>query len=306
MNSPLFRNVNLSNNGTAYTAAISRSVYIHGTHINDVDFESPGSSNASYGLYINYTGGIGGSDSDLHFNFPTFDNCSISCIYTNNLALTGGVAVSINNGYADVNIAGLKAVDIENSNAVNIVNLQIPVGSFTSGSVGIYAYNSSNLTLTNNPITMTGTYTGIEFVGTTNSIVSDNKCIAGYIASINCISLTSTSIGNTVTGNNVTNPNVGFNYDSTSLANDAVNNTCNGTITTCVSGTPTGVSPSFLATGSQLNGSPICSADGTGGCLTPSGTPVVNHAACIKAAGPPVTIGYCSTVVASDGSCTCN
>ncbi|MGP8259586.1 MAG: hypothetical protein ACLQM6_06485 [Acidobacteriaceae bacterium] len=50
----------------------------------------------------------------------------------------------------------------------------------------------------------------------------------------------------------------------------------------------------------------ICLADGTGGCLTPSGTPTVNHAACIKSAGPPVTIGYCSTVVASDGSCTCN
>jgi hypothetical protein len=36
------------------------------------------------------------------------------------------------------------------------------------------------------------------------------------------------------------------------------------------------------------------------------GTPTLNHAACIKATGPPVIIGYCSTVVASDGSCTCN
>lgn len=35
------------------------------------------------------------------------------------------------------------------------------------------------------------------------------------------------------------------------------------------------------------------------------GTPTVNHAACIKAAGPPVIIGYCSTVVSSTGTCTC-
>jgi hypothetical protein len=35
-------------------------------------------------------------------------------------------------------------------------------------------------------------------------------------------------------------------------------------------------------------------------------SPTVNHAACIKAAGPPVVIGYCSTVVDSSGACTCN
>jgi hypothetical protein len=36
------------------------------------------------------------------------------------------------------------------------------------------------------------------------------------------------------------------------------------------------------------------------------GTPTVGHASCIKSAGPPVVIGYCSSVVASDGTCTCN
>lgn len=35
-------------------------------------------------------------------------------------------------------------------------------------------------------------------------------------------------------------------------------------------------------------------------------TPTVNQAACIKSAGPPVVIGYCSTVVSSGGACTCN
>ena len=36
------------------------------------------------------------------------------------------------------------------------------------------------------------------------------------------------------------------------------------------------------------------------------GTPTLNQAACIKAVGPPVVIGYCSTVVSSSGACTCN
>jgi hypothetical protein len=35
-------------------------------------------------------------------------------------------------------------------------------------------------------------------------------------------------------------------------------------------------------------------------------SPTVNRAACIKAAGPPVVIGFCSTVVDASGGCTCN
>jgi hypothetical protein len=36
------------------------------------------------------------------------------------------------------------------------------------------------------------------------------------------------------------------------------------------------------------------------------GTPTVGQAACIKAAGPPVIIGFCSAVVGAGGACTCN
>lgn len=35
-------------------------------------------------------------------------------------------------------------------------------------------------------------------------------------------------------------------------------------------------------------------------------SPMVGQATCIKAAGPPVVIGYCSTAVGSGGACTCN
>jgi hypothetical protein len=36
------------------------------------------------------------------------------------------------------------------------------------------------------------------------------------------------------------------------------------------------------------------------------GAPTVGKASCIKAAGPPVVIGFCSTVVDATGACTCN
>jgi hypothetical protein len=35
-------------------------------------------------------------------------------------------------------------------------------------------------------------------------------------------------------------------------------------------------------------------------------TPRVGHVACVKSPGPPVVLGYCSSVVAGDGSCRCN
>jgi len=35
-------------------------------------------------------------------------------------------------------------------------------------------------------------------------------------------------------------------------------------------------------------------------------TPVANHAVCVKKVGPPITFGYCSTVVGTSGACTCN
>ena len=35
-------------------------------------------------------------------------------------------------------------------------------------------------------------------------------------------------------------------------------------------------------------------------------TPTAGQAACIKSAGPPITIGYCSGIVSSGGACSCN
>jgi hypothetical protein len=44
----------------------------------------------------------------------------------------------------------------------------------------------------------------------------------------------------------------------------------------------------------------------TANAIPTVGTPTVGSAACIKAAGPPVVIGFCSTGVNSSGVCTCN
>ncbi len=40
--------------------------------------------------------------------------------------------------------------------------------------------------------------------------------------------------------------------------------------------------------------------------LPQTGSPLAGHGACIKSAGPPVLIGYCSTALDASGSCTCN
>ena len=56
----------------------------------------------------------------------------------------------------------------------------------------------------------------------------------------------------------------------------------------------------FAADGSIVDGGVAASA------IPTVGTPTVNQAACIKSAGPPVVIGYCSTVVSATGACTCN
>jgi hypothetical protein len=45
---------------------------------------------------------------------------------------------------------------------------------------------------------------------------------------------------------------------------------------------------------------------GSGATVPTVNSPTVGQAACIKSAGPPVVLGYCSSVVSSGGACTCN
>jgi hypothetical protein len=56
----------------------------------------------------------------------------------------------------------------------------------------------------------------------------------------------------------------------------------------------------FDAGGNTVDGGVAASS------VVTAASPTVGHAACIKSAGPPLVIGYCSTVVDSSGACTCN
>ncbi len=100
---------------------------------------------------------------------------------------------------------------------------------------------------------------------------------------------------------------------------EATNNTYND-FTFDNTGTPFGMGTYQLAAGST---SKVTGALGIGIAVNDTGytttgitigsdtvpvvaAPTVGNTACIKSAGPPVVIGYCSTVVNSSGACTCN
>lgn len=71
---------------------------------------------------------------------------------------------------------------------------------------------------------------------------------------------------------------------------------------------PLTVTGALDATSLKVSGAALASSNlsDVNALAKTSGTPVVNKAACIKTVGPPVVLGYCSTVVDSAGACTCN
>jgi len=69
---------------------------------------------------------------------------------------------------------------------------------------------------------------------------------------------------------------------------------------TAVSRNTTG--DSSIAGNSTIAGNETVGGNG----VATAGTPTVGNAACIKSLGPPIVVGYCSTVVGAGGACTCN
>jgi hypothetical protein len=55
----------------------------------------------------------------------------------------------------------------------------------------------------------------------------------------------------------------------------------------------------------STNEPPAAGAEDSAGATRGEGT-TAGHAACIKSAGPPAVMGFCSTAVRSDGACACN
>ena len=122
--------------------------------------------------------------------------------------------------------------------------------------------------------TFSGQVSIVGNIGYTASILPGNLTINGALSNSNATLLPSTLTG----------------YHGTS-----------GTKVQLSDGTGTsGNVAKFAADGSIVDGGVAASS------IPTVGTPTVNQAACIKSAGPPVVIGYCSTVVSSAGACTCN
>ena len=73
-------------------------------------------------------------------------------------------------------------------------------------------------------------------------------------------------------------------------------------------GAPDGVNNQHLYGTSRIDSLSINggAAISTASSIPTVETPKVGYAACVKSAGPPVSLGFCSSVVAGDGSCTCN
>jgi hypothetical protein len=155
---------------TAQTNMTSRVIYIHGTAVNDVDLDHMQSAGTSYGAYLNYTGSGGAdTDTDIHFNAPTFDGCGISCVYINGFPATGPSALAIENGYLATSTNNAKIVDIESSHGVILADNQC-LGLF--GTTGVTCFNFANSTqnvVLGNKIF--GVATGMAFDG--SSLVND-------------------------------------------------------------------------------------------------------------------------------------
>lgn len=259
--------------------ATSTGYLITGSKINDINLERSQTAICSYGMDMNYTGS-GGVDSsaDIHVDFPTNDECLISCLRLQNISSAGSGSVSVTHGYFEGSNGAPKIIDIENSSGVSITGGQIFEIIGTVSTVGIYANGSNFLSLSNNLIQNIPTSgppsIAIQLNATTGSAVTGNTCLgtASFVMT-NCVALTNNSTGNSVKANVATgNITTAYSFDGTSLAND-VSNTCSGgSIGTCVSGVPTGTAPSFLGAGSMVNASLICTP-GNGLCGAGSAPP---------------------------------
>lgn len=236
------------------TGVISTGWNIHGTHINDIDLLYPASAGGvCKGVSAVYSGS-GGADeeADIHIVQPVLE-ADVSSVYISGLSnIAGFPSISIDSGYLTaVASSGTKIVDCENSKGVQITgNMLIGAGG---SAIGVYENGCSGSIVSANKFTNT-MFTGLIFIGTTDSTVVGNSFSLTTTSSTN-VSLTSTSVHNTVTANSaiLAASSTGYSFDGTSLANEVVADTCS-TLTNCTSGTPTGFAPSFLGTGSTVNG----------------------------------------------------
>jgi hypothetical protein len=279
------------------------------------DFET---ATLNYGDYI-FSSTLGfTASSDIHFSHVVNDGCYISCIYIDSV----GGTIEFNGGWNYRQSASTPVIDIEASNHVKIIGQQLyyPAGT----GVGIYTNGGGSIEVLGNDFGV-GSGSAVSFNDTGASIISSN--IANSITATNIISLVGSQanvISDNVLNGTATN---GIYLDSAStvivgLETNQIGFLSLGSVTNRINDNTSPINativPSLIDTQITItpSASPICpnGINGaftivgcSGGAANPIvGTPTAGQAACIKAAGPPVLIGYCSTVVGTTGACTCN
>ena len=278
-NTLIMDHISMSVAGTATNSSgvTSSIINSHGTAINDLNMVFLSSSGGvSYGVKDVYTGsGAADSEADGNLDRPNIE-ADVSGVYLSGLnILSGQPSFTISGGYILSNGTAPKFIDCENTSGLQVNGIKL-ISIAGSSITDFYGNGCTNFIFNNNKMDNNGGI-GVDLVSSSNW----------------------TMHGNNINGNNNSSAIViyGYRFDSASLAGDFIS-TCGSNVTAnqCTNGLPVG-------TGSPTNLGPITS----GGLAIPVvGTPTVGQASCIKSAGPPLVIGYCSTVVGAGGACTCN
>lgn len=176
-------------------------------------------------------------------------------------------------------------------------------------SPGVYAISGARSSTVSTDLEENKCFNPFTMYSPSNTSAYQNGCF--YLTNNSSIT---TARNNSTTSSGATKyPTVVFNQPSslTSSGNSSDYSGC----AVCIFSTGSGTVSSFneLATNYGTSGAaafkPINSAGGFAvgsDAATGARSPLVGHAACIKATGPPVVIGYCTKPVGSDGTCPCN
>lgn len=253
--------------------------------------------NVSYGLFFNFPGGdikcaqVHGTDLEMFGQVTTIyasgdpANRMVSNHYDlkgvfehtgRSPAGTTNTAMFFQN-VADIHVEGLFQNNLlDDIQMYNVINANLgPIqtegdgGSVLDMPTGNTNYNVNLHDVSSNNPSVNGAHPAVANIFGCNHCIFDN--------------LSTSKIGTPLFGTSTAN--YGLAIDATS--------------TTSVIG-------SFNFTGQSVSPTIISDTTATMGTVTIVGVPVAGQAACIKALGPPVIVGYCSGAVGAGGTCTCN
>lgn len=215
------------NGGSFGSAGTTHGTVISGAAMNDVNITLMSAAGTSYGMEINY---IPASTSnaapaaDIHCNFCTFDDESITGIKISNVpAVAARGLINFDGGWVALLRTGVQnAIEVDNSSAaITFANMQIINGH----GIGAYLYHSSHVKFTGNSLMATGA-AGVATQQVTDSIFSNNLLVGDQtFPTATFFSIANGSTNNIFTANSVSGYGAnGFNFDATSTGNKFCNN----------------------------------------------------------------------------------